>query len=124
VILLVCAYNVPRFFEYDISCYSSSTASASSSWSLEAGDNTTATPLTALEKDCRSALVRSKTYQIVYENALYCLVVYLGPLGLLVWFNVGLVRELLQTRRSRRQSGGVAAMSIGAAVSRIIATRL
>jgi len=53
--------------------------------------------------DCRNELVMNKAYQIVYENILYCLVVYLGPLGLLMFFNIGLARELVESRRQRRR---------------------
>ena len=91
---------MPRFFEYDISCYSATSSSS------HVNDATiSATP--PLTKDCRSELVKSKTYQIVYENILYCLVVYLGPLGLLVFFNVSLVRELLQSHHYHRRSSGI-----------------
>lgn len=102
---------MPRFFEYDSSC--SSAASSSADVNDASNLNVSTTPSFSLtETDCRGELVKNKTYQIVYENVLYCLVVYLGPLGLLVFFNVGLIRELLQTRRDRRRShGGVVVVS-------------
>lgn len=100
---------MPRFFEYDISCYYSD-APPSSDVNDTTDFNTSVTPsYSEFEKDCRSELVKNKAYQIVYENMLYCLVVYLGPLGLLVFFNVGLIRELLQSHCDRRRSSGVAA---------------
>ena len=43
-------------------------------------------------------------HQIVYENVLYCLVVYLGPLSLLVFFNARLASELVRSHRERRRS--------------------
>jgi len=111
VLLFVCIYNLPRFFEYDISCYSD-TASSSDVDDDAADVNNTTETLLMYGRDCRSELVKSKTYQIVYENLLYCVVVYLGPLALLVFFNVALVRELVQSHRERRRSGvGVAANS-------------
>jgi len=103
-ILFVCVYNMPRFFEYDMSCYS---IAAPSSANDTANSNISAAQsYSASDQDCRSELVKSKTYQIVYENVLYCLVVYLGPLGLLLFFNIGLVRELLPSNRNRRLSSG------------------
>jgi len=112
VLLFVCIYNMPRFFEYDMSCYSVVSSSAHVNDTSESNLSTTPSfPLTG--KDCRGELVNNKTYQIVYENILYCLVVYLGPLGLLVFFNVGLIRELLQSHCDRRRSsGGVAVVSV------------
>jgi len=104
VLLFVSIYNMPRFFEYDISCYS--VASSSFNDNDTANMNISAAPS---ETDCRSELVKNKTYQIVYENVLYCLVVYLGPLVLLVFFNAGIVRELL--RHQRRPSGTAASSS-------------
>jgi len=103
MLLFVCVYNTPRFFEYDISCYSDAATSSHDANDTAADLNISSA---ATDQDCRSELVKSKTYQIVYENVLYCLVVYLGPLGLLVSFNVGIVRELLQSKRGGR-SGGV-----------------
>jgi len=105
-VLFVCIYNMPRFFEYDISCYSGATSSSDVDETANSNISATAS-FSAPETDCRSELVKSKAYQIVYENILYCLVVYLGPMGLLVFFNVGIVRELLQSHRNQRRSSGI-----------------
>ena len=110
LVLFVCIYNLPRFFEHEISCYS--VAPSSPAVNDTANLNTTDTPLpSANGNDCRGELVKNRAYQIVYENILYCLVVYLGPFSLLAYFNVRLIRELLQSHRKRRGSlrGGAAA---------------
>jgi len=116
MLLFVCVYNTPRFFEYDIFCYSDAATSIDHDVDNTAADSSnvsagTTQPVGMAQQDCRSELVKSKTYQIVYENVLYCLVVYLGPLGLLVFFNVGIVRELLQSHRESGRSGGGVEMS-------------
>lgn len=48
---------------------------------------------------CEAPLKRSTSYRIVYENVLYCLVVFLGPFILLVFFNVAIMIELCRSRR-------------------------
>jgi len=111
VLLFVCVYNMPRFFEYDLSCYSAVSSSSTANDTAASNISTVAPSLSVNGDDCRTELIESKTYQLVYENILYCLVVYLGPVGLLVFFNVGLVRELVQSRRNRRRTSAVAATS-------------
>ena len=45
----------------------------------------------------------SQIYLIVYENVLYCLFVFLGPLIILVILNARLIRELFVARQRLRQ---------------------
>jgi len=105
VVVLVCIYNLPRFFEYEISCYSdASNVNEPANWNISTKPSSS-----VIDKGCRSELVNSEAYQIIYENVLYCLVVYLGPLGLLVFFNIGLVRELVESRERGRRSSGLPA---------------
>ena len=48
-------------------------------------------------------LVQDKLYNIIYENVLYCLFVFLGPLVILVFLNACLIRELWRSRRRLSQ---------------------
>ena len=48
-------------------------------------------------------LVKDKLYNIIYENVLYCLFVFLGPLVILVALNACLIRELWRARRRLSQ---------------------
>jgi len=48
-------------------------------------------------------LKQSFFYAIIYENILYCLFVFLGPLLILVSLNACLVNELVQARRRLRE---------------------
>ena len=56
LVLFVCVYNVSRFFEYDMSCYSAASSSSSD-------DNDTAnlntSDTSANDKDCRGELVKN-----------------------------------------------------------------
>jgi len=97
LVLFVCVYNVPRFFERDISCVDDVKDSVTSSSPARVHDD---------DADCHGGvLLDNNAYQIVYENALYCLVVYLGPFSLLVFFNVRLVSELVRSRRRSTAAG-------------------
>jgi len=55
-------------------------------------------------------LKRNLTYNIVYENVLYCFFVFLGPLVILTVLNAGLIRELCLARRRLRERHLPAAM--------------
>lgn len=79
--LLIVLYNIPRFCEYDIN------------YEWDSATNTTQT------KSEESQMKKNPTYNMVYENILYCILVFLGPLIVLVVFNVSLVRELLRVHR-------------------------
>ena len=46
-----------------------------------------------------TAMKAHRVYQLVYESALYCLFVFLGPLIILIWLNFGLIRELWTARQ-------------------------
>jgi len=78
--LLIIAYNIPRFFE---TCM-----------------YTEFDPVTNITHTIHdsSELMRSTVYKIVYENVVYCLFVYLGPLAILIVLNTCLIRELLRAR--------------------------
>lgn len=56
-------------------------------------------------------LKRSFLYNIIYENVLYCLFVFLGPLLILVTLNACLIGELVRARRRLRDRQLPAAMS-------------
>src|SRR6218665_971240 len=79
--LLILLYNVPRFCEHRIEYV----------WQPETNWTQPTSEVTDLKK--------SDAYNIVYENALYCLFVFLGPLAILVVFNASLTRELLLAHR-------------------------
>jgi hypothetical protein len=51
-----------------------------------------------VETQMKSNLV----YNVVYENLLYCLFVFLGPLVIIAVLNACLVHELVSARRRRR----------------------
>ena len=53
----------------------------------------------AIETDLKESFL----YNIIYENVLYCLFVFLGPLLILVSLNACLVNELVRARRRLRE---------------------
>jgi len=61
-------------------------------------------------------LKESFLYNVIYENILYCLFVFLGPLLILVSLNACLVSELLRARRRLRERRLPAAMCGDASV--------
>ena len=80
-------YCIPRFLEVHIG------------YTFSEVDNTTypqAVPY----------LVKDKLYNIIYENVLYCLFVFLGPLVILLVLNVCLIRELWRARKRMSQLPG------------------
>lgn len=50
----------------------------------------------------KSEFGRSRTYRLVYANALYCLFMFLIPLSALLLLNAQLIREVSRARRRRR----------------------
>ncbi len=83
-------YNIPKFGEMKLEYEKSSV------------DNVTKTiGVHATETDMKL----SYTYNIMYESAMYCIFVFLGPLLIMVILNVLIVRELLaaQARLRKRQ---------------------
>ena len=81
----VLVYNVPRFFEYHIE------------WTLNEDLNST------VPQSVATTIKLNPTYNIVYENVLYCLFVFLGPMALLAVLNFYLIRELWQARRRLKE---------------------
>lgn len=49
-----------------------------------------------------STIGASQAYRIVYANALYCIFMFLVPLGALLLLNAELIREVTRARRRRR----------------------
>lgn len=72
-------YNIPRFCEYEIV--------------TETINNET------FSYGSETALKTNKYYNIIYENILYCLFIFLGPLLVLIFFNTCLIRELIAVRQ-------------------------
>jgi len=85
MVLLICLYNLPRFCESRVV--------------TEWNPSLNRSVQTARTTDFKDNVV----YQILYENILYSLCVFLGPLALLVVFNSFLVRELLLAHRRQRE---------------------
>lgn len=81
ITLFILLYNVPRFFEFEIYTH----------YEEKTGQNITVGKPTALKTNVY--------YNIIYENVLYCLFYFLGPLVILIVFNVCLIRELMMARR-------------------------
>ena len=82
---LIVLYNIPRFCEFKIS------------YVIVPGENTT------LMEPVETPLKLNYHYNLIYENIMYCLFVFLGPLAILVTFNVCLVRELLRIRKRMQE---------------------
>ena len=82
--VLIIAYNIPRFFEYN--------------WVNV--NITTAENITEVQEQ-NIGLQSKVIYNILYENVSYCLFVFLIPLIVLVVLNVHLVRELKSAQKSR-----------------------
>ena len=79
--LCIVIYNVPRFLEYQVVVKEDPATNTSSAASIQ----------TAMKQD--------HIYNIVYENILYCLFVFLGPLLILCCLNTCLVLELMAARK-------------------------
>lgn len=82
---LVVLYNVPRFYEYTIDG-NATTAVAAVVSGGGGGD---------------SALKLDRRYNIVYENLLYTLIVFLGPFVVLTALNARLIREIVRLGHRR-----------------------
>lgn len=81
VVVFSILYNLPRFAEYKVVHY----------WDLETNSTMVTGNTTAMKN--------SRTYNLIYENILYCLFVFLGPLMILIVLNVCLIRELWEARK-------------------------
>ena len=82
ILIFVTLYNIPRFFENELVYEVSSE-----------GDNFTYLSYNA------TSLKNNQIYNILYENILYCLFVFLGPLVILIAMNSCLIKELAAVRR-------------------------
>ncbi|KAI0229584.1 hypothetical protein LSAT2_019977 [Lamellibrachia satsuma] len=78
-------YNIPRFLEHRIVHVPSP----------DAMTNTTQ----ILAKARETLMKHNLHYNIIYENLLYCLFVFLGPLIILIFLNISLARELYAIRQ-------------------------
>lgn len=76
---IIVFYNLPRFFEHHLE--------HKKDGSIEA---------------IPSEIKGSRVYNILYENVLYCLFVFLGPLVILVVLNACLIHELVMSRQRLR----------------------
>ncbi len=81
VTLVALLYNIPRFLEYKVT------------YTFNPATNQT------LIRGSETSLKLDPMYNIVYENALYCFFIFLGPLVILIVLNVCLVRELMAARK-------------------------
>ena len=75
--VFVFIYTIPRFFEYRLQWYERMEAVV-------------------------TKMKLSSTYQALYETYSYCLVVYFGPLSLLLVLNVLLIKELLRSEKKMK----------------------
>lgn len=76
----IVVYNIPRFCEFTI---------------VHQQINNETTIAMGVPTD----LKQNRIYNIVYENILYCLFIFLGPLVILIVFNTCLIRELIAVRQ-------------------------
>ena len=83
--IVTIVYNIPRFLEHHIVHVTT----------VDATTNTTRVDTTANE----TRMKQNSHYNFVYENLLYCLFVFLGPLVILIFLNISLARELYEIRR-------------------------
>jgi len=84
-------YNIPRFMEYELKYnYKNSTTNPNITFfhSVEGKE---------------SDMKLSPYYTVIYENCLYCLFVFLGPLVILIIMNVRLINELVRARKRLSQ---------------------
>jgi hypothetical protein len=112
MVAIVALYNLPRFFEYSLTCKTLEVQLGG----LDGQDfNTTITslssgidaePMQCSRVDCETALKKLDWYNWGYENVLYCLVVFMLPLLLLIVFNVALVVELFRSHKERLNNSG------------------
>ena len=82
--LFSCIYNIPRFFEFDITMRTDSQNRTFKVHEL-------------------SDLSNHRIYQIVYSNVLYFLVMFLIPLITLTILNSNLINALKKTKRKRKE---------------------
>lgn len=81
IAFVIVLYNVPRFLEHRIE------------YVLDSVQNVSVPVANSTE------LKQNNYYNYIYENGLYCLFVYFGPLFILVVMNSCLIRELIRARR-------------------------
>ena len=82
--LFIIIYNIPRFLEMKIT---------------EDKNNATGEIVKAAYP---TPMKENFYYNIIYETVLYCLFIFLGPLVILIFFNVCLVLELMAARKRLR----------------------
>ena len=80
--VVIVLYNIPRFFEFEIRY-------------VVVNPETNSTEL----QGHQSNMSLNSVYIILYQNILYCLFVFLGPLLILIVFNFSLCRELWRARQ-------------------------
>jgi hypothetical protein len=79
--IVIILYNIPRFFEFKFA------------HEFDPETNSTQTI------GASTAMNENEVYIILYQNILYCLFVFLGPLLILVFLNYSLCRELWRARQ-------------------------
>ena len=82
--LFIIIYNIPRFLEMKLT---------------DTTDPNTGEIIKGVEA---TAMKENFHYNIIYETVLYCLFIFLGPLVILIFFNVCLVLELMAARKRMR----------------------
>ncbi|KAK2139757.1 hypothetical protein LSH36_1631g00012 [Paralvinella palmiformis] len=85
VVAFAMAYNVPRFFEYDV---------------VQTFDERMNKTILI---NVPSSLFTNHIYQIVYSNVLYFLVMFCVPLIILIILNARLIKALRKTKKKRAQ---------------------
>ena len=102
VVIFAVLYNLPRFFEHQLTA--ESPPSELTSYHMNASNSTTA-PLE--EVSTRPSKVGdSQMYQIIYSNILYFPVMYIIPLVLLAFLNIKLVSAVRVIRLRKRSLTG------------------
>ena len=81
VAIFAIIYNIPRFMELKLT----------TEWDSQTNSTYVAASPTGMKN--------SRIYNIAYENIIYCIFLFLGPLALLIILNVCLIRELVAARQ-------------------------
>ena len=112
MIFVVLLYNSPRCFEYGFTC-TEDLIMLSDGLVDDVNANTstitpynTAQPIYCIRMTCETAMKKTYWYPIIYENVLYCIVVFFLPFVLLIIFNVALVVELFRSHRNHQLNHG------------------
>jgi hypothetical protein len=90
-IIFVIVYNIPRFFEYDLSCSHLTSVTESTFENVTSVSKTNSS-------SCGTTLKSNEFYNVFYENILYCVFVFLGPFLLILFFNGTVISELMYPR--------------------------